>query len=113
MHCNHPAEIDADVAAALGRLVDAGVPVLNQAVLMRGINDDVEVLAELFGRLVDLRVMPYYLHQLDRVAGAAHFEVPEERGRELIRQLRARLPGYAVPRYVRDTPGAAHKEVLE
>jgi EF-P beta-lysylation protein EpmB len=113
VHCNHPAEIDADVAAALGRLVDAGVPLLNQAVLMRGINDDVEVLAGLFGRLVDLRVMPYYLHQLDRVAGAAHFEVPVARGRELIRQLRARLPGYAVPRYVRDTPGAAHKEVLE
>jgi L-lysine 2,3-aminomutase len=113
VHCNHPAEIDADVAAALGRLVDAGVPVLNQAVLMRGINDDAEVLAELFGRLVDLRVMPYYLHQLDRVAGAAHFEVPEQRGRELIRQLRARLPGYAVPRYVRDTPGATHKEVLD
>ena len=88
LHCNHPAEIDAQVAAALGRLVDAGVPVLNQAVLMRGINDDVDVLAELFGRLVDLRVMPYYLHQLDRVAGAAHFEVPEERGRELTRQLR-------------------------
>ena len=87
----------------MGRLVDAGVPVLNQAVLMRGINDDVDVLAGLFGRLVDLRVMPYYLHQLDRVAAAAHFEVPEERGRELIRQLRARS-GYAVPRYVRDTP---------
>ena len=113
VHCNHPAEIDAPTAAALGRLVDAGVPVLNQAVLMRGVNDDVDVLAELFGRLVDLRVMPYYLHQLDRVAGAAHFEVPEARGRELIRQLRARLPGYAVPRYVRDTPGSLHKEVLE
>jgi len=113
VHCNHPAEIDADVSAALGRLVDAGVPVLNQAVLMRGINDDVDVLAGLFGRLVDLRVMPYYLHQLDRVAGAAHFEVPPDRGRELIRQLRARLPGYAVPRYVRDTRGATHKEVLE
>jgi EF-P beta-lysylation protein EpmB len=113
VHCNHPAEIDGDVAAALGRLVDVGVPVLNQAVLMRGINDNVEVLAELCGRLVDLRVLPYYLHQLDRVAGAAHFEVPLERGRELIRQLRARLPGYAVPRYVRDAPGAAHKEVLE
>jgi EF-P beta-lysylation protein EpmB len=112
VHCNHPAEIDADVAAAIGWLVDAGVPVLHQAVLMRGINDDVEVLAALFSRLVDLRVMPNYLHQLDRVAGAAHFEVPEERGRELIRQLRARLPGYAVPRYVRDTPGAANKEVL-
>ena len=113
VHCNHPAEIDADVAAALGRLVDAGVPVLNQAVLMRGINDNVDVLAELFGRLVDLRVTPYYLHQLDRVAGASHFEVAEARGRELMRALRARLPGYAVPRYVRDTPGAAHKEVLE
>ena len=112
VHCNHPAEIDADVAAALGRLIDAGVPVLNQAVLMRGINDEVEVLAELFSRLIDLRVLPYYLHQLDRVAGAAHFEVPEDRGRELIFQLRARLPGYAVPRYVRDTPAAAHKEVL-
>jgi len=113
VHCNHPAEIDADVAAAFGRLVDAGVPVLNQAVLMHRINDNVEVLAELFGRLVDLRVMPYYLHQLDRVAGAAHFEVPVARGRELIRQLRARLPGYAVPRYVRDIPGATHKDVLE
>ena len=113
VHCNHPAEIDSDVAAALGRLAHAGVPVLNQAVLLRGVNDDVEVLAELFGRLVDLRVLPYYLHQLDRVAGAAHFEVSELRGCELIRQLRTRLPGYAVPRYVRDTPGATHKEVLE
>ncbi len=113
VHCNHPAEIDANVAAAFSRLVDAGVPVLNQSVLMGGINDDAEVLAELFGRLVDLRVIPYYLHQLDRVAGAAHFVVPEERGRELIRQLRARLPGYAVPRYVRDTAGAEHKVVLE
>jgi EF-P beta-lysylation protein EpmB len=113
IHCNHPAEIDEATADALGRLVDAGVPVLNQAVLMRGINDDVDVLAELCGRLADLRVLPYYLHQLDRVAGAAHFEVAESRGRELVRQLRARLPGYAVPRYVRDVPGATHKEVLE
>ena len=77
---NHPAEIDAAVAAALGRLVDAGVPVLSQAVLLRGVNDDVETLAELYGRLVDLRVMPYYLHQLDRVAGAAHFEVSRATG---------------------------------
>ena len=113
VHCNHPAEIDRDVAAALGRLVDAGVPILNQAVLMRGINDNLEVLAELCGRLVDLRVMPYYLHQLDRVAGAAHFEVSIDRGRELIRQLRARLPGYAVPRYVRETPGRRTKRCME
>jgi EF-P beta-lysylation protein EpmB len=113
VHCNHPAELDAATGDALGRLVDAGVPVLNQAVLMRGVNDDIDTLTELCTRLVDLRVMPYYLHQLDRVAGAAHFEVPESRGRELVRQLRARLPGYAVPRYVRDVPGATHKEVLE
>jgi EF-P beta-lysylation protein EpmB len=109
---NHPAEIDTAAAAALGRLVDAGVPVLSQAVLLRGINDDVETLARLFGRLVDLRVMPYYLHQLDRVAGAAHFEVPPQRGIALIRQLRGRLPGYAVPRYVCETPGRPSKTVL-
>ena len=112
VHCNHPAEIDAEVAAAFRRLVDAGVPVLNQAVLMRGINDDVDVLAELFGRLTDLRVIPYYLHQLDRVAGAAHFEVPEERpgvdsptSRPAARLCRAAL----CSRYA----GGTHKEVLE
>jgi L-lysine 2,3-aminomutase len=112
VHANHPAEIDSAVAEALGRLVDAGIPVLNQAVLLRGVNDNTQTLADLCRRLVDLRVMPYYLHQLDRVAGAAHFEVPTLLGIELLRQLRAQLPGYAVPRYVRDTPGAANKEVL-
>jgi EF-P beta-lysylation protein EpmB len=112
VHVNHPAEIDQDVADALARMVDAGVPVLSQGVLLRGVNDDADVLAELYGRLIDLRVMPYYLHQLDRVAGAAHFEVPVARGVRLMRQLRARLPGYAVPRYVRDTPGGTGKRVL-
>jgi len=109
---NHPTEIDRAVAAALGRLVDAGIPVLNQAVLLRGVNDRADVLAELCERLIDLRVIPYYLHQLDRVAGAAHFEVPDATGVELIEQLRTRLPGYAVPRYVRETPGGASKEML-
>jgi EF-P beta-lysylation protein EpmB len=112
IHVNHPAEIDRHVARALGRLVDAGVPVLSQSVLLRGVNDQIDVLAELFERLVDLRVMPYYLHQLDRVAGAAHFEVPEETGVRLVQQLRTRLPGYAVPRYVREIVGAANKVVL-
>jgi EF-P beta-lysylation protein EpmB len=111
-HVNHPNEVDDAAAAALRRLVDARVPVLSQSVLLRGVNDDADVLAALFLRLVDLGVMPYYLHQLDRVAGAAHFEVPVERGKELIRELRARLPGYAVPRYVRDTPGQPNKQVL-
>jgi KamA family protein len=112
VHVNHPAEIDESVAAALARLVEAGVPVLSQSVLLRGVNDRVDVLCDLYERLVNLRVMPYYLHQLDRVAGAAHFEVPAEVGVELVRQLRARLPGYAVPRYVRETPGESSKRVL-
>lgn len=112
VHANHPAELVPPVAEALGRLVDAGVPVLNQAVLLRGVNDRADVLVELCRRLVDLRVMPYYLHQLDRVVGAAHFEVPEEVGLRLVAELRARLPGYAVPRYVRETAGDPHKVVL-
>ena len=89
-----------------------GVVVLNQAVLLRGVNDDADVLTELCRRLVDLRVLPYYLHQLDRVAGAAHFEVPVQRGRELMATLRSRLPGYAVPRYVQELPGETSKHVL-
>jgi EF-P beta-lysylation protein EpmB len=109
VHANHPAELDDEVAAALGRLVDAGVPVLNQAVLLAGVNDRADVLVELCERLADLRVSSYYLHQLDRVAGAAHFEVPEATGLALMEQVRARLPGYAVPRYVRETAGTASK----
>jgi L-lysine 2,3-aminomutase len=112
VHVNHPAEIDDVVGRALGDFIDAGVPVLSQSVLLRGVNDSVATLAELFGRLVDLRVVPYYLHQLDRVAGAAHFEVGESAGRDLVEQLRARLPGYAIPRYVRETPGDRSKRVL-
>jgi EF-P beta-lysylation protein EpmB len=112
LHVNHPAEIDADVASAIARLRMAGIPLLSQGVLLRGVNDCVETLVALYQRLVDLGVMPYYLHQLDPVAGAAHFEVPVARGIELISQLRLRLPGYAVPRYVRETRGGAAKELL-
>jgi len=112
IHANHARELEGSVVDALGRLSDAGIPLLNQSVLLRGVNDDVEALAALCERLVDLRVMPYYLHQLDRVAGAAHFEVSESCGRKLVEQLRARLPGYAVPRYVRETAGAASKRIL-
>lgn len=110
---NHPREIDDRVATAIGRLIDAGVPVLNQSVLLRGVNDDLEPLAELFERLADLRVVPYYLHQLDRVAGAANFEVGVAQGRQLIKALRHRLPGYAVPRYVCEKPGARSKTPLD
>ncbi|MEK6237923.1 MAG: EF-P beta-lysylation protein EpmB, partial [Planctomycetales bacterium] len=109
IHANHANEIDEHVAAALRRLIDAGLTVLNQAVLLRQVNDDFAALSDLSLRLVDLGVIPYYLHQLDPVAGAAHFEVPESKGLELIARLRASLPGYAVPQYVRETPGAASK----
>jgi L-lysine 2,3-aminomutase len=112
VHANHAAELDQDVAQALGQLVDAGIQVLNQSVLLRGVNDAPDTLIALSLRLLDLRVLPYYLHQLDPVAGAAHFHVPIERGRELIATMRCQLPGYAVPRYVREEPGYASKTLL-
>ena len=114
IHANHARELmGEDVESAIGRLVGAGVPVLNQAVLLRGINDRVTALADLSRQLVSLRVMPYYLHQLDRVAGAAHFEVPVATGRQLVKQLRAQVPGYMVPRYVVENAGQSSKTVLE
>ena len=112
VHANHPRELDESVGRALAQLVDAGIPLLNQAVLLRGVNDRLETLLELSRRLLDLRVMPYYLHQLDKVAGAAHFAVAEQRGRQLVEQLREQLPGYAVPRYVQELPGAPSKTRL-
>ena len=112
VHANHPREIDAPSARALRRLVQAGIPVLNQSVLLRRVNDSVDALAELSERLIDTGVFPYYLHQLDPVAGAAHFHVSEAHGRALLDELRKRLPGYAVPRYVREVPGEAFKVEL-
>jgi EF-P beta-lysylation protein EpmB len=112
IHANHPRELTAGVPDALARLADSGIMLLNQSVLLRGVNDDVETLAELSERLIELRVQPYYLHQLDRVAGAAHFEVDVRRGRWLVDQLRRRTSGYAVPRYVREVPGAPYKVLL-
>ncbi len=112
VHANHPREIAGDCADALQTLVRSGITVLNQSVLLAGINDSADVLAELSERLIDLGVIPYYLHQLDRVSGTAHFEVSEDAGRRLIEELRRRLPGYAVPRYVREIPGETHKVPL-
>jgi EF-P beta-lysylation protein EpmB len=112
VHANHPRELVNDCADALRRLTQAGLMLLNQAVLLRGINDSADILVELSERLIDLGVRPYYLHQLDRVAGTAHFEVSEEVGRQLMETLRRRLPGYAVPQYVRETPGDFYKRPL-
>lgn len=113
IHTNHPAELDSSVAESLGRFSDAGIPVLNQSVLLRGVNDTVETLVALSRKLINLRVMPYYLHQLDRVAGATHFLVPRETGHRLVAQMRSQLPGYAVPRYVVEQPGMPHKTLLD
>jgi len=109
VHANHAAELDESVATAVGRLRQAGAILLNQAVLLAGVNDSAGALRELSERLVDLGVVPYYLHLLDRVRGAAHFEVPEARARDLHRQLRETLPGYAVPRLAREVPGEPAK----
>lgn len=109
VHANHPRELDAAVAAALRRIADCGVRVLNQAVLLAGVNDRLEVLTELSERLFDLGVLPYYLHQLDRVRGTGRFAVPDAQARSLHAGLRARLPGYLVPRLVREVAGAPNK----
>lgn len=112
IHANHANEFDAEVDAALGRLRGAGAQLLNQAVLLRGVNDSVEALAALGERSFAAGVLPYYLHQLDRVAGVAHFEVPDEQALALHAQLRARLSGYLVPRLVREVPGDTGKRPL-
>jgi len=109
IHANHPHEIDDSVAAAVRALAAAPAMMLNQAVLLAGVNDSAATLAALAERLVEIGVAPYYLHLLDRVRGAAHFEVPEARGLEIHRQLQDSLPGYAVPRLVREVPGEPAK----
>lgn len=112
IHANHAREMDDEVARAMARLSDAGVILLNQSVLLRGVNDSTEALADLSTRLVACRVMPYYLHMLDPVAGAAHFDVPETEARQILNSLSARLPGYLVPRLVREVPGQPGKTPL-
>lgn len=112
VHANHPRELDAHVLDRIAQLIDSGIPVLNQAVLLRGVNDDAETLIGLCQTLVDHRVQPYYLHQLDRVRGASHFEVPVAEGRRLINRLRESLPGYAVPTYVVEQSGERSKTPL-
>ncbi|MEO8011813.1 MAG: EF-P beta-lysylation protein EpmB [Dokdonella sp.] len=109
IHANHANELDEAVAAACLGLRVSGATVLNQSVLLRGINDHVEALARLSERLFACHALPYYLHQLDRVRGAAHFEVDDSQARALHEALRRRLPGYLLPRLVRETAGAASK----
>ncbi|GIX36099.1 MAG: EF-P beta-lysylation protein EpmB [Lysobacteraceae bacterium] len=109
LHANHAQELDTTVAAACRALLGSGAHLLNQAVLLRGVNDDLDTLCALSARLFEVGVLPYYLHQLDRVAGAAHFEVDDAVARRLAAGMHRRLPGYLVPRLVRELPGAPGK----
>ncbi|TNE81919.1 MAG: EF-P beta-lysylation protein EpmB [Gammaproteobacteria bacterium] len=112
IHSNHANELDMAVQQALQRLREAGVTLLNQAVLLAGVNDRAEVLCHLSERLFECGTLPYYLHQLDRVSGAAHFAVSDQTACELHSTLMATLPGYLVPKLVRETPEAPHKVPL-
>ncbi len=109
IHVNHPKEVTAELAAACERLAFAGVPLGNQSVLLRGVNDDEEVMRALLHRLLMIRVRPYYLYACDLIEGSSHLRVPVERGIEIIRSLRGHTTGYAVPQFVIDAPGGGGK----
>ncbi|WP_089730167.1 EF-P beta-lysylation protein EpmB [Modicisalibacter muralis] len=112
LHINHANEIDASVVDACARLRAAGATLLNQSVLLRGVNDSIDTLAELSERLFAAGVLPYYLHVLDPVAGAAHFDVPDDEAIRLVDALRQRLAGFLLPRLVREVPGERSKTPL-
>ncbi len=111
-HANHSNEFDDDIWHALKSIQKLGIPVLNQAVLLQGVNDSHDALKELFQNLIDHGIVPYYLHQLDEVQGASHFKVNPSQGLELISSLSGCLPGYAIPKYVQEIPGKPSKTVL-
>jgi lysine 2,3-aminomutase len=109
LHTNHPRELDASTARACARLVDAGHPMLSQTVLLRGVNDRPEILEQLFRRLVELRVKPYYLHHADLARGTSHFRTSLDAGQAILRELRGRVSGLCQPSYVLDLPGGHGK----
>jgi lysine 2,3-aminomutase len=109
LHANHPRELTPAARAACARIVDAGIPMLSQSVLLKGVNDDADVLATLMRAFVACRVKPYYLHHADLAPGTAHLRTSLARGQELMRQLRGRISGLCQPTYVLDIPGGAGK----
>ena len=109
IHLNHPKEATAELKAACERLSFAGVPLGNQSVLLKGVNDDVDVMKALVHRLLRMRVRPYYLYQMDLITGGSHFKVDVRKGLEIIQALRGHTTGYAVPQYVIDAPGGGGK----
>jgi lysine 2,3-aminomutase len=113
VHANHAREFSGEAVAALGRLADAGVGLLGQSVLLRGVNDSVEALEALFRAMLRARVKPYYLHALDAAPGTARFAVPDAEGVGLVKALRGRVPGHAIPAFVRESPGGGGKKPVE
>jgi lysine 2,3-aminomutase len=109
LHANHPRELTPEARAACARLIDAGIPMLSQTVLLRGVNDDVETLAALMRAFVEARIKPYYLHHLDLAPGTAHFRLSIEEGRRLAGALLGRISGLCQPTYVLDIPGGFGK----
>ncbi|SDR48824.1 lysine 2,3-aminomutase [Rhizobiales bacterium GAS113] len=112
LHANHPRELTPQARSACARLIDAGIPMLSQTVLLKGVNDDEATLASLMRAFVEARIKPYYLHHLDRAPGTAHLALPIERGLELMRALRGRVSGLCQPNYVLDIPGGHGKSPL-
>lgn len=112
LHINHSAEIDKEVEFSTKKLRDIGAILLNQAVLLKDINDSVDIQRNLSESLLSIGVLPYYLHQLDRAEGTAHFEVAQSKGKKIIKELRKEIAGYAVPRYVKEIVGRKSKEVI-
>jgi len=112
VHVNHPQELAAPTASAALQRLRGVTTVLNQSVLLRGVNDNLEVLTTLSERLFDTGILPYYIHTLDRVRGAAHFEVDHDAARDLVTELRNRLPGYLVPRLVKEEQGGMAKTLI-
>lgn len=113
LHINHPNELDSFLFDQLKKLQLLGCILLNQAVLLEGVNNDAAVLQQLCEILIDHGILPYYLHQLDKVEGASHFEVSEEAGLHFVKEAAKSLPGYGVPRYVREIPGQPYKTILD
>jgi lysine 2,3-aminomutase len=112
LHANHPRELTAAARAACDRFIDAGIPMLAQSVLLKGVNDDVETLAALMRAFVECRIKPYYLHQMDPAPGTAHFRTTLAHGRKLMRDLRRRYSGLCQPSYVLDGPDGEGKVVV-
>jgi KamA family protein len=112
LHVNHANELDNSVAQAILKLTDHNISLFNQSVLLKGINDSADALVELSEALFNYGIIPYYLHLLDPVSGAGHFEVDESSARLLMQEMQKRLPGYLLPRLVREEPEIAHKTII-